>query len=81
MAKPSGADLSRLQSRKEYRRILMVISDGAPVDDSTLSTNTGSYLDRHLREVITHIEADKSVELLAIGIGHDVTRYYKVFIS
>lgn len=66
----------RLCARREYRRILMVISDGAPVDDSTLSTNTGSYLDRHLREVIAHIERDTSVELIAIGIGHDVTRYY-----
>ncbi len=67
----------RLRARREYRRILMVISDGAPVDDSTLSANTGSYLDRHLREVIAHIERDESVELLAIGIGHDVTRYYR----
>lgn len=66
----------RLLARREYRRILMVISDGAPVDDSTLSANTGSYLDRHLREVIAHIEGDKRIELVAIGIGHDVTRYY-----
>ena len=55
----------------------MVISDGAPVDDSTLSTNSGSYLDKHLRETIKHIEDQSKIELLAIGIGHDVTRYYK----
>ncbi len=66
----------RLQSRLESRRILMVISDGAPVDDATLSANHAGYLDRHLRQVIAKIEADKAVELLAIGIGHDVTRYY-----
>lgn len=67
---------SRLRARKEQRKILMVISDGAPVDDSTLSINTGGYLDRHLREAIAEVERDKSMELLAIGIGHDVTRYY-----
>jgi cobaltochelatase CobT len=67
----------RLLARPEQRRILMVISDGAPVDDSTLSVNGGSYLDIHLREVIRRIESGKSVELLAIGIGHDVTRYYE----
>lgn len=67
----------RLLSRPEQRRILMVISDGAPVDDSTLSTNSSGYLDRHLREVIEMIETKSDVELLAIGIGHDVTRYYK----
>ncbi|MBA4274087.1 MAG: cobaltochelatase subunit CobT [Alphaproteobacteria bacterium] len=66
----------RLRARKEQRKILMVISDGAPVDDSTLSINTGGYLDRHLREAIAEVERDRSVELLAIGIGHDVTRYY-----
>ncbi len=55
----------------------MVISDGAPVDDSTLSVNPGSYLENHLREVIAHIETRTSTELLAIGIGHDVTRYYR----
>ena len=55
---------------------MMVISDGAPVDDSTLSVNRSNYLERHLREVITHIEQNSAVELLAIGIGHDVTRYY-----
>ena len=55
----------------------MVISDGAPVDDSTLSVNPGNYLERHLREVITDIERNSPVELVAIGIGHDVTRYYR----
>ena len=66
----------RLIARPEERRILMVISDGAPVDDSTLSVNSGSYLERHLRQVIGWIEAKSPVELVAIGIGHDVTRYY-----
>jgi cobaltochelatase CobT len=68
---------SRLIARPEQRRILMMISDGAPVDDSTLSVNSGSYLERHLRQVIEEIETHSSVELLAIGIGHDVTRYYR----
>jgi cobaltochelatase CobT len=67
----------RLLTRTERRRILMVISDGAPVDDSTLSVNTGNYLERHLRDVIKEIEARDLVELIAIGIGHDVTRYYR----
>ncbi|MEX1059445.1 MAG: cobaltochelatase subunit CobT [Methyloceanibacter sp.] len=67
----------RLVARPEQRRILMMISDGAPVDDSTLSVNSGSYLERHLRQVIEEIETRSSVELLAIGIGHDVTRYYR----
>ena len=67
----------RLVTRPEQRRILMVISDGAPVDDSTLSVNSGNYLERHLRDVITWIETFSPVELIAIGIGHDVTRYYK----
>jgi cobaltochelatase CobT len=67
----------RLIGRPEDRRILMVISDGAPVDDSTLSVNSGNYLERHLRQVIGWIEARSPVELIAIGIGHDVTRYYK----
>jgi cobaltochelatase CobT len=67
---------NRLIGRSEERRILMVISDGAPVDDSTLSVNSGSYLEKHLRQVIGWIEAKSSVELIAIGIGHDVTRYY-----
>jgi cobaltochelatase CobT len=67
---------NRLIARHEERRILMVISDGAPVDDSTASANGGSYLERHLRQVIEWIEKRSSVELIAIGIGHDVTRYY-----
>jgi cobaltochelatase CobT len=67
----------RLMGRPERRRILMVISDGAPVDDSTLSVNPGNYLERHLREVIREIESRDFVELIAIGIGHDVTRYYR----
>jgi cobaltochelatase CobT len=67
----------RLVVRPEHRRILMVISDGAPVDDSTLSVNSGNYLERHLREVIREIEGRDQVELIAIGIGHDVTRYYR----
>jgi len=67
----------RLVVRSEQRRILMVISDGAPVDDSTLSVNPGNYLERHLREVIRDIERTPAVELVAIGIGHDVTRYYR----
>jgi cobaltochelatase CobT len=68
---------SRLLARPESRRILMVISDGAPVDDSTLSVNSGHYLERHLRQVIGEIETASPVELIAIGIGHDVTRYYR----
>ena len=67
---------ARLMARPEERRILMVISDGAPVYDSTLSVNSGSYLERHLRQVIGWIEGKSPVELVAIGIGHDVTRYY-----
>jgi cobaltochelatase CobT len=68
---------NRLLGRSEQRRILMVISDGAPVDDSTLSVNSGNYLERHLRQVIADIEGRSPVELIAIGIGHDVTRYYQ----
>ena len=68
---------ARLIARPEQRRILMTISDGAPVDDSTTSVNNGSYLEVHLRQVIAEIENRSSVELVAIGIGHDVTRYYK----
>src|SRR5262245_31338513 len=67
----------RLLGRTEQRRILMMISDGAPVDDSTLSVNPGNYLERHLRWVIEDIETRSPVELIAIGIGHDVTRYYR----
>tara|TARA_B100001057_G_scaffold102487_1_gene99753 strand:+ start:8847 stop:10598 length:1752 start_codon:yes stop_codon:yes gene_type:complete len=68
---------SRLIKRPEQRKILMVISDGAPVDDSTLSTNSTSYLDNHLKQVISEIENRTELELIAIGIGHDVTKYYK----
>ena len=68
---------NRLIGRPENRKILMMISDGAPVDDSTLSVNAGNYLEKHLRGVIEEIENNSPVELLAIGIGHDVTRYYK----
>ncbi len=67
---------NRLIARVEERKILMVISDGAPVDDSTLSVNSGTYLERHLRQMIGWIESRSPVELVAIGIGHDVTRYY-----
>jgi cobaltochelatase CobT len=68
---------SRLIGRSEQRRVLMVISDGAPVDDSTLSVNPGNYLERHLREVIQWIQTQSPIQLVAIGIGHDVTRYYR----
>ena len=67
----------RIVARREQRKILMVISDGAPVDDSTLSVNPANYLEKHLRDVIAMIEKRRAVELLAIGIGHDVTRYYQ----
>ncbi|UWQ31546.1 cobaltochelatase subunit CobT [Leisingera sp. M527] len=67
----------RMTARQEARKILMVISDGAPVDDSTLSVNPANYLEKHLRDVIAMVERRKQVELLAIGIGHDVTRYYE----
>ena len=67
----------RLLGRSEQRKIMMMISDGAPVDDSTLSVNSGNYLERHLRHVIEEIETRSPVELIAIGIGHDVTRYYR----
>ena len=68
---------SRIKSRNEDRKILMVISDGAPVDDATLSHNPNNYLEKHLRDTIEKIEKDNGVDLLAIGIGHDVERYYK----
>ena len=68
---------NRLIGRPEQRRILMVISDGAPVDDATLSVNPGNYLERHLRDVIDYIENVSPIEITAIGIGHDVTRYYR----
>ena len=67
----------RLLGMHEDRKIIMVISDGAPVDDTTLSTNSGNYLEQHLKGVISYIENKSPVELIAIGIGHDVTRYYK----
>ena len=68
---------SRLKKRKEERKILMVISDGAPVDDSTLSVNSGDYLEKHLKKVVKLVENKEDIEILAIGIGHDVSRYYK----
>jgi cobaltochelatase CobT len=67
----------RLMARSENRRILMVISDGAPVDDSTQSVNAGNYLEAHLRQVIEDIETRSPIQLVAVGIGHDVTRYYR----
>ena len=67
---------NRIKKRKEERKILMVISDGAPVDDSTLSVNSGDYLEKHLKKMVKFIEAKNDVEILAIGIGHDVSRYY-----
>lgn len=67
---------NRLKKRKEERKILMVISDGAPVDDSTLSVNSGNFLEKHLRKIVKFIESKSEIEILAIGIGHDVSRYY-----
>ena len=67
---------SRIKKRKEERKIIMVISDGAPVDDSTLSVNSGDYLEKHLKKTVKYIEDKKEIEILAIGIGHDVSRYY-----
>jgi len=67
---------NRLRKRKEERRILMVISDGAPVDDSTLSVNSGDFLEKHLKKTVKYIENKSDIEILAIGIGHDVSRYY-----
>ena len=67
----------RIAGRKEERKILMVISDGAPVDDSTLSVNSGDYLEKHLKQTVKWIEENSNIEILAVGIGHDVTRYYK----
>jgi len=67
----------RIITRKEERKILMVISDGAPVDDSTLSVNSGDYLEKHLKQTVKWIEENSNIEILAVGIGHDVTRYYK----
>ena len=68
---------NRLNKRKEERKILMVISDGAPVDDSTLSVNSGDFLEKHLKKIVKYIENSGEIEILAIGIGHDVSRYYK----
>ena len=68
---------NRLIKRKEERKILMVISDGAPVDDSTLSVNSGDFLEKHLKKIVKYIENKTDIEILAIGIGHDVSRYYK----
>ena len=72
---------NRLKNRQEKRKILIVISDGAPVDDSTLSVNPGNYLEKNLREIINQIQDNKEVELIAIGIGHDVSRYYSKAIT
>ena len=68
---------NRIKKRKEERKILMVISDGAPVDDSTLSVNNGDFLEKHLKKIVKFIEEKSEIEILAIGIGHDVSRYYK----
>ena len=67
---------NRIKKRKEERKILMVISDGAPVDDSTLSVNSGDFLEKHLKKIVRHVEEKTEIEILAIGIGHDVSRYY-----
>jgi cobaltochelatase CobT len=67
---------NRLKKRKEERKILMIISDGAPVDDSTLSVNSGDFLEKHLKKIVNFIETKSNIEILAIGIGHDVSRYY-----
>jgi len=68
---------NRISKRKEERKILMIISDGAPVDDSTLSVNSGDYLEKHLKQTVKWIEKNSNIEIFAVGIGHDVTRYYK----
>ena len=67
---------NRIKKRREERKIIMVISDGAPVDDSTLSTNPGNYLEKNLKEIVKFVEDKTNIEILAIGIGHDVSRYY-----
>ena len=67
----------RIVKRNEERKILMVISDGAPVDDSTISSNSSNYLEKHLKKVIDMIQNESNVEIIAIGIGHDVSKYYK----
>ena len=66
----------RLNARQEKRKVLIIISDGAPVDDSTLSVNPGNYLEKNLRDIIYDIETTTNIDLVAIGIGHDVSRYY-----
>ena len=76
MEKQYHGHFNRLKKRKEERKILMVISDGAPVDDSTLSVNSGDYLEKHLKKMVKFIENKTDIEILAIGIGHDVSRYY-----
>jgi len=76
MEKQYHGHFHRLKKRKEERKILMVISDGAPVDDSTLSVNSGDYLEKHLKKMVKFIENKTDIEILAIGIGHDVSRYY-----
>jgi cobaltochelatase CobT len=68
---------NRLKTRHEKRKVLIIVSDGAPVDDSTLSVNSGNYLEKNLRNTIKNIEEAKEIDLIAIGIGHDVSRYYK----
>ena len=72
---------SRLQRRPEKRKVLVIISDGAPVDDSTLSVNPGNYLEKNLRESISLIENKTDIDLVAIGIGHDVSRFYSKAIT
>ena len=67
---------NRLSMRQEKRKVLIIISDGAPVDDSTLSVNSGDYLEKHLKKIVKFIENKTDIEILAIGIGHDVSRYY-----
>ena len=70
---------NRIKKRKEERKIMMVISDGAPVDDSTLSVNSGDFLEKHLKKIVKFIENKSDIEILAIGIGHDVSRYLRRF--
>ena len=68
---------NRLKKEKKKEKFLMVISDGAPVDDSTLSVNSGDFLEKHLKKIVKFIENNSDIEILAIGIGHDVSRYYQ----
>ena len=67
---------NRIKKRNEERKIIMIISDGAPVDDSTLSVNSGDFLEKHLKQIVKFIEGKTETEILAVGIGHDVSRYY-----